>query len=215
MAQQTTTGDVCRSVHDRVKNAQNIFYSVQAGSTEHVDTTFPREDMIRNDANPSFNPTGSNLATKEAEATWVDSIDILYDDSTHSLFGSNGIRADDIFQGAIGNCWFMHGASAVAQKPSRLERVFLNDSLSSNGIYGFQFYILGVPTTVTIDDSLPLGSDGRAVFAKVSDDGALWGPLLEKAFAKLHGTYESIIAGDPMHSIEVLSGAPGTRHPHS
>jgi hypothetical protein len=171
--------------------------------------------MIRDDANPSFNPTGSSLANKEAAAKWVDSIDILYDDAEHSLFGSNGIRADDIFQGEIGNCWFMHGASAVAQKPGRLERLFLNDSLSSNGIYGFQFYILGVPTTVTIDDSLPLDDNGTSVFAGVSKDGALWGPLLEKAFAKLHGTYESLIAGNPIHSIEVLSGAPASYHSHS
>ena len=79
----------------------------------------------------------------------------------------------------------MHGASAVAEVPNRLEKVFLNNSLRSTGIYGFQFYVLGVPTTITIDDHLPLDSSGNAVFAKVSDDGALWGPLLEKAFAKL------------------------------
>ena len=170
--------------------------------------------MIRNDVHPSYNPTGDSLATKEANAMWVDSIDILYEEPEYSLFGSNGIGADDIFQGSIGDCWFMHGASAVAQKPGRLERIFLNDSLSSNGIYGFQFYVLGVPMTITIDDSLPLDSNGKAVFAGVSKDGALWGPLIEKAFAKLHGTYESLIAGSAKHSIEVLSGAPASWYSH-
>jgi calpain len=76
-------------------------------------------------------------------------------------------------------------------------------------------YILGAPTTVTIDDMLPLSSSGTSIFAKASSDGALWGPLLEKAFAKLHGTYEAIISGDPRHSIEVLTGAPATRYTHS
>lgn len=108
----------------------------------------------------------------------------------------------------------MHGASAVANRAGRLERLFLNDSLSSNGIYGFQFYVLGVPTTLTIDDEVPLDASGRSVFAKVSDDGALWGPLLEKAFAKLHGSYEAIISGDPISSIEILSGAPASRTAH-
>jgi hypothetical protein len=93
--------------------------------------------MIRDDVNPSFNPGGSNLINIENDARWVDSIDVLYQEPEYSLFGSNGIRADDIFQGQIGNCWFMHGASAVANRAGRLERLFLNDSLSSNGIYGF------------------------------------------------------------------------------
>jgi hypothetical protein len=211
---EMTSGNYCHEWHERVKNAQNIFYGVQSGSSEYVDPTFPREDMIRDDVNPSFNPGGSNLVNIENTARWVDSIDVLYQEPEYSLFGSNGIRADDIFQGQIGNCWFMHGASAVANRAGRLERLFLNDSLSSNGIYGFQFYVLGVPTTLTIDDSLPLDEAGRGVFARVSNDGALWGPLLEKAFAKLHGTYEAIISGDPISSIEILSGAPASRTQH-
>jgi len=109
----------------------------------------------------------------------------------------------------------MHGASAVAKKPGRLEKIFLNDELSSNGIYGLNFYILGVPHTVIIDDQLPLNSSGSSVFAGVSPDGALWGPIIEKAFAKLHGNYETIIAGDPAHSIEVMTGAPSTTYSHS
>jgi hypothetical protein len=108
----------------------------------------------------------------------------------------------------------MHGASAVAEKASRIERIFLNDSLSSNGIYGCQMYVLGVPTTITIDDHFPLGQNGSSVFAGPSKDGALWGMLLEKCFAKLHGNYEAIIAGDPRHSIEVLTGAPMSSHNH-
>ena len=48
----------------------------------------------------------------------------------------------------------------------------------------------------------------------MSDDGALWGPLIEKAFAKLIGSYEAIISGDAAQSIEVLTGAPATRYSH-
>ena len=38
--------------------------------------------------------------------------------------------------------------------------------------------------------------------------------LIEKAFAKLHGNWESIIAGDPRQSIGILSGAPVEHHYH-
>ena len=107
----------------------------------------------------------------------------------------------------------MHGASAVARKAGRIESIFYNTELSSNGIYALRLYILGVPTTVTIDDHLPL-VNGNSIFAAASPDGALWGMLIEKAFAKLHGNYESIALGDPRHSIEVLTGAPSERYAH-
>ena len=76
-------------------------------------------------------------------------------------------------------------------------------------------YILGVPTTVTIDDIMPLNENGKSIFAGVGPDKALWGMLVEKAFAKLHGDYEAIVAGDPRHSIGVLSGAPSDRYDHT
>lgn len=33
------------------------------------------------------------------------------------------------------------------------------------------------------------------MFAKESEDGALWVPILEKAVAKLYGNYERLIGG--------------------
>ena len=61
---------------------------------------------------------------------------------------------------------------------------------------------------------MPLDALGNSVFAKVSPDGALWGPLIEKAFAKLNGNYEAIVGGDPRSSIETLTGAPAEDYTH-
>ena len=179
-----------------------------------MDPTFPEETMIRWDLHPSGQGDLSNIAST---ATFVSSIDVLYPEPYFSLFGQEHDawgHSTDIYQGQIGNCWFMHGASCIARKPGRLEQVFYNEGLSSNGIYALRLYILGVPHTVTVDDHMPLSSSGQAIFAGVSQDGALWGPVLEKAFAKVHGTYEAIISGDPRHSIEVLTGAPANRYKH-
>ena len=70
-----------------------------------------------------------------------------------TLFG-DGISVDDVNQGYIGNCWFMAAASAIAEKPGRLESVFLNTDtqLNDKGIYAVNFYALGVPHTVVVDD---------------------------------------------------------------
>jgi hypothetical protein len=109
----------------------------------------------------------------------------------------------------------MHGASAVAQVPNRIEKVFLNDSLSKTGIYGCQMYALGVPVTVTVDDEIPLDEDGHAVFADVGSDQALWPLVLEKCFAKLNGNYEAIVGGDPADSVRALNGSPAKYTSHT
>ena len=70
--------------------------------------------------------------------------------------------------------------------------------MSPNGIYGVNFYTLGIPQTVIIDDWLPV----------TSWYSALWVPLLEKAFAKLQGNYEHLVAGHPTWAIRTLTGAP-------
>ena len=108
----------------------------------------------------------------------------------------------------------MHGASAVARNPERLKRIFYNNGLSNNGIYALRLYVLGVPTTVTIDDQFPL-VDGDSIFAAASPDGALWGLLIEKSIAKVYGDYERIVGGDPRTSIEMLTGAPSNRYLHN
>ena len=91
--------------------------------------------MLRSANHPS---SQTSLAYLMDEIVYVDSIDIAYPaEEGYSLFGSTGIHPSDSNQGGIGNCWIMHGAAAVAERPGRLEKVFLNKQLSNNGIYGF------------------------------------------------------------------------------
>ena len=61
-------------------------------------------------------------------------------------------------QGAVGDCWFMVAASALAEQPKRLEKIFLNvnGETNKNGIYAVNLFALGVPHTVIVDDYLPL-----------------------------------------------------------
>lgn len=43
----------------------------------------------------------------------------------------------------------------------------------------------------------------------------MWGPILEKAFAKLHGNYSHLTAGDPRSAARALNGSPAVQHAHS
>jgi len=49
--------------------------------------------------NEDYRSGQGNLSSVNSIARWVDSIDIAFDEADHSLFGSTGINAQDIFQG--------------------------------------------------------------------------------------------------------------------
>ena len=139
----------------------------------------------------------------------------------YSLWGENGVSVHDIRQGQIGDCWFLTAASAMVEVPGRLESVFVSEEtnstngISHNGIYAINMYALMMPVTITIDDRIPLrkGTD-RTLYANIGKDKSVWGPLFEKAFAKYHGSYEALVAGNPMIALNTISGSPGHSFNH-
>jgi hypothetical protein len=71
-------------------------------------------------------------------------------------------------------------------------------------------YLMGIPVTVVVDDFLPLLADSvrKTIYAEVGEDGALWGTIFEKLYAKYFGNYEVIDAGHAASGIETAIGAP-------
>ena len=67
----------------------------------------------------------------------------------------------------------------------------------------------GVPRLVVIDDQLPWNGWSLA-FTRVvkEDDPDFWVPFIEKAYAKIHGSYEAIEGGFPSFALHALTGAP-------
>ena len=104
----------------------------------------------------------------------------------------------------------MSGVAALAEFKDRIESMFLNENaINQNGIYAVNMYYLGVPHTVVIDDWLAYDEYYKnTTFARVGKDGSIWGPILEKAFAKFHGNYHHLQGGDPAYSVRTLTGAP-------
>ena len=118
------------------------------------------------------------------------------------------MQPEDAIQGSIANSWIQAAASSIAKKPERLKEIFLIGEKNSANVYALKMYALGVPITVTIDDHIPLGDDGRTIYAQVSPDGAIWGPILEKAVAKLLRNYEALDTGSTGDAMEMLAGGP-------
>ena len=85
--------------------------------------------------------------------------------------------------------------------------MFVTKDVNAAGIYMVKMFINGNEQPVIVDDYLPCKRNGSAAFA-TSRDGELWGSILEKAWAKLHGSYERIEAGFAENVLRDLTGAP-------
>ena len=89
----------------------------------------------------------------------------------------------------------------------------------NQGIYAVNIFTLGVPHTVIVDDYLPLqkfeeNGPYTTLFSLVGEDSSMWGVILEKAFAKYHGNYEHLVAGDPRAAARSLNGSPSLQYLH-
>lgn len=70
----------------------------------------------------------------------------------------------------------------------------------------FRFWTFGRWVEIVIDDRLPCNSRGQLLFMQSQDKSEFWSCLLEKAYAKFHGSYESLSGGIASEAMQDFSG---------
>eukprot|EP01064_Diplonema_japonicum_P002837 TRINITY_DN11839_c1_g2_i1.p1 TRINITY_DN11839_c1_g2~~TRINITY_DN11839_c1_g2_i1.p1 ORF type:complete len:953 (+),score=319.29 TRINITY_DN11839_c1_g2_i1:72-2930(+) len=150
----------------------------------------------------------------------------LRDDVTNNTTGMTwkvireAARPEDVYQGALGNCWFGGALSCVAAKPQLIEKLMLTKEYNPVGAYLVQLHHSGSWRNMMIDDTFPCTKqwegkiDGSTVwyargglpcYAKTSRQ-SLWAPLVEKACAKLFGSYGALSGGTMGEALQLLTG---------
>ncbi|KEG10836.1 calpain-like cysteine peptidase [Trypanosoma grayi] len=128
------------------------------------------------------------------------------------------IRPADVEQGGLGDTWLLCSIAAVSENPKDIVNMFrhptdpeLGKKERSVGGYRVVFNKNGIWYSVLVDNYLPLGG-GKPKYARSSHDIAeIWPSIMQKAFAKLHGSYANISTGDPLHALQDLTGRPSCR----
>jgi hypothetical protein len=126
-------------------------------------------------------------------------------------FVVNEFEPANLNQGALGNCFFISAAIAISSVPDHFRKVvpdgqtFEPDDYA--GIFHFRFWHSGEWIDVCVDDRLPVDANSMLVYcSNPKDPGEFFGPLLEKAYAKLNTCYEFLNGGSLVNALVDLSG---------
>ncbi|KAF8160001.1 hypothetical protein B0H34DRAFT_782523 [Crassisporium funariophilum] len=149
------------------------------------------------------------------------------------VFYSGTSKSAEIVQGAVEDCYLVSALSTMTSMDMLIKNLCVARD-EKVGIYGFLFYRDCYWVSVIVDDLLftrvpkyeQLSSVEKELyhyekdkyndtarrgadslyFARPSTSGDTWVPIVEKAYAKLHGDYASVMYGRTCDAIEDMTG---------
>merc|ERR1719300_758819 len=153
-----------------------------------------------------FDPTLPKL--DESDIIWLRPHEIC----SNPRLVVDGVDQFDVIQGKLGDCWLLAAMSCLAIQPEVFARVMPRDQSFTDGyagIFHFEFWQYGDWVEVVIDDQLPCTNTRTGpslAFIHSDSSTEFWSPLLEKAYAKLHGSYSSLKGGSTCEAMVDFTG---------
>ncbi|XP_056424403.1 calpain-8-like isoform X2 [Hyla sarda] len=193
------------SVNNPVKYADQDFEKLKA---EHLASGTLFEDPEFPAAQSSMGKATMGPQSKMAQGLeWKRPTEI----SKNPEFIVAGAEREDICQGELSDCWFLSSIACLTMNKECLYRVVPQDQSFKKdyvGIFHFMFWQYGEWVDVVIDDRLPT-KNNKLLFVKSETTKEFWTTLLEKAYAKLNGSYEGLNVGFPAESLQDFTGGVG------
>jgi hypothetical protein len=209
--------------------------SISASRLGSALSTLIQADVLMQNAAPVDFVAAAKLLTRSDSSDdgpspgSVHRVDWIFD---KPQFEIDGFHSSDVVQGSNGDCWFIAAVATICSNPELIKKVCVEKD-EECGVYGFVFYRDGEWIWTVVDDNLYLkysdfdeygdrydptgvketrykknhqtGSEAL-YFASCSHENETWLPLLEKAYAKVHGDYNAISGGISGEAVEDLTG---------
>lgn len=118
------------------------------------------------------------------------------------------IEPNDIDQGQLGNCYFLCALACLSEFPEVIKDCYAAPQCPALGIYRVRMCKNGWWQVCTVDDLLPTQRNVPVYAKNREEPNELWVSMIEKAYAKLHGSYAAIKAGDPAMALSDMVGGP-------
>jgi hypothetical protein len=83
--------------------------------------------------------------------------------------------ANDVIQGALGDCWFLGAMSIVATRPELIRPLFHGSHLEM-GVFVVKLFFEGRWQHIVLDEYLPTGGGGGLRFGSCRDVDSFWVP---------------------------------------
>eukprot|EP01006_Ploeotia_vitrea_P031037 TRINITY_DN63362_c0_g1_i1.p1 TRINITY_DN63362_c0_g1~~TRINITY_DN63362_c0_g1_i1.p1 ORF type:complete len:938 (+),score=61.09 TRINITY_DN63362_c0_g1_i1:28-2841(+) len=148
---------------------------------------------------PSIGDSPTNERYKVA--TWRPISSII---SNPVLFNKSGtVEVQNVKLGAANTSWMVASLAEIIHRSSDdnpFVHLFSPQQIHSYGIYTVKFFVNGKWRYIVIDDHIPCTKDGAPAFTHPTTGEECWLMLLEKAIAKLHGSYQAIDSCAPLQS---------------
>ncbi|CAF0766322.1 unnamed protein product [Adineta ricciae] len=168
--------------------------------THFVDDQFP----------PIFRSIGEIESVHNHPLTWLRIAHItpfLHSDLHLNWSVYSSPKPSDIQQGALGDCWLMAALALITERPQMLQHILLTKTINNQGVYLVRLCYNGLWKTVIVDDCFPCTQYNQLAFTQ-AHHRQLYVPLIEKACAKLFGSYADLIGGQTEEGLQLLTGAP-------
>ncbi|KAG8343135.1 putative calpain-like cysteine peptidase [Trypanosoma vivax] len=199
------TYNVFKLVGDKATLDETLSACIKS-DTKFVDFTFP----------PEQESLQIGTLSRIKMIPWERPSMYLSDENTkHVRLFRNGIHPSYVNEGDLGDTWFAGAVACVAEMPDKVRDMFrhprsLEEGKKERAIGGYRvtFNKNGWWTNVIVDDFIPCAGGCPKFVHTCEDPMELWTPLVQKAYAKIHGGYGFVMSGDPIHAIQDMTGYP-------
>jgi hypothetical protein len=142
--------------------------------------------------------------------TWL-----YYDEHAGGSEPATAMAEAEVVQGSLGDCYLLCALAAVT-RDAGVDDALIDEQFEDAGVYGVSLWLDGRWRMVWVDAFFPCYAPKaeagrrrqawRLIFAATADHKQIWPMVVEKAIAKVRGSYEGIGGGRISEALAMLTG---------